>query len=64
MPGIPATQKAEVEGSQFQLGKDSETLTQKQNTNRRAVGMAQVVEYLPGKAEALGSNLSTKQTSK
>jgi hypothetical protein len=38
---------------QASLGKFSKTLSQKQNTdNKRAVGIVQVVEHLPGKFKA------------
>jgi hypothetical protein len=43
IPIIPTTQEAEAGGAPApgQLGKVSETLSQKQNKNRRAEGMAQ-----------------------
>jgi hypothetical protein len=37
------------------LGKVNENLSQKQNLRKRAGSMAQVIELLPSKLEALGS---------
>jgi hypothetical protein len=49
MSVIPVTQETEAGGSQFQasLGKVIKTLPQKQNTNKRAGSVVQVVECLP-----------------
>jgi hypothetical protein len=65
---IPDTQEAvdtqRQEDHKFKTnpGKSSnETLSQKQNKNKRAKGKAHMVEYLPSMWEALGSNLSTKK---
>jgi hypothetical protein len=41
-------------------GKVSGTLSQKQNTNKKATGVAQEVEHLPSLSKALGSTPSPK----
>jgi hypothetical protein len=48
------------------LSNKSETLSQKYPTQERAGGVAQVIEYLSSKCEALSSNSSTakKKTKK
>jgi hypothetical protein len=56
MPIITGTQEAESEDS---LGKVSETLSQKHNTNQSVGCVAQVVEWLPSICKTLGSSLST-----
>jgi hypothetical protein len=43
------------------LGKVINTLSQKQNTNKRIMVVVQVVEYLPCKPEALGSIPGTER---
>jgi hypothetical protein len=57
MPVILATSEAGIRRSA--LAK-SETLSQKYPTQKRAGGVAQVVEHLPSKCEALSSNPSTR----
>jgi prolyl-tRNA editing enzyme YbaK/EbsC (Cys-tRNA(Pro) deacylase) len=46
------------------LGKVSKTLSRKQNTNKKAVGMVQVVEHLPSKQQTLGSDSSMARKKK
>jgi hypothetical protein len=56
MPVILVTSEVEAGGSQVPgQSKDSETLSQKQNTNKRARGMDEMVEGFPSNGEALGS---------
>jgi hypothetical protein len=61
-PGILATQEAEIRriSVQSQPGKiDRETLSQKNISQNKAGGVAQVIECLPRKCKALSSNPST-----
>jgi hypothetical protein len=65
MPRILATQETEIRWISFffyQSGqkkkKKREILSQKYSTHKRAVGVAQVVEYLTSKPEALNSHSS------
>jgi hypothetical protein len=61
-PVILATQEAEIKKIivQSQPGENSETLSQKYLTQKRAGRAIQAVEHLPSKHEALNSNPSTK----
>jgi hypothetical protein len=57
---IPVTQEAEVGGSQSKA--KSVRLYLKNNGNKRANDVAQVVEHLPSKNKVLSSNPSTAKT--
>jgi hypothetical protein len=62
MAVIPITQESEVGGSCFEasMGKSMKPPSKKQTENKMVGGMAQVVEHLPSKWEALGSMLSLR----
>jgi hypothetical protein len=63
---IPDTWEAEVGRLKVQVhpGKKCETLSEKQTKSKGSRGMAQVVESLPNKCEALGSVPSTEKKKK
>jgi hypothetical protein len=62
-PIILSPQEAEIRRIEFQgqpKKNESETLSQKYPTQKRAGGVAQVVEWLPSKQEAMSLNPSTE----
>jgi hypothetical protein len=62
IPAILAPQVAEIRRNAVRSQPGQivhETLSQKYSTQKRAEGVAQVVEYLPSKSEALSSNPNT-----
>jgi hypothetical protein len=67
LPSTPAIQEAKVEGSwsEASLGKVSRRFClKKQIKTKRTRGVAQVVEQLPSKQEALSSIPTTKKKKK
>jgi hypothetical protein len=63
MPIIPISQQVDVRGSHCKAGhrQKHETLSGKKNTKAKpARGVAQMVEYLVSKREALRSNPNTE----
>jgi hypothetical protein len=53
-------QKQEDHKFEASLGKDSETLSQRQNTNKRDGGVAQVVECLPSMCPEKNADLESR----